>query len=686
MSRKNRFITVLMATVVVIALLVALAPAVLAAPSVLVKNVAAGDTWVITETTRVNTLNIEAGGAIKAPDGYNVTMTINGVETGQVLATTAGLDMKFVPGTYTDVLLTVAKDNLVPYGGPGGAQHLFPFRQAIYFGAAGYDPGKSVPAAVASGSIDRNFIRDVQITSTGENFTGIYVGGGNCTILRPKISFTGNGRSDFIGTGSALTISGGATAVIDGANIDNRGVARTGVVADGGANVIVKNSHIQTRNGVMPADYIPTIDTFQMRSVPWMLGLSGNVRATNLLGTNTQLSFINSYIASEGWGCLSTDGCTTPILTTINSTIVTGKDGYGSYGIGNATEYFYGCTFNVGTYSTISRGSFLFYGDSDRQAVSKLNNDLGLGLTAAELAAITPRNTVVNSEKFGVMWHGGGTLDVSGGTVFNTKKTTFLDKGQAITITVDGSKGAKLLPGNGVIMQLMDDDDPGPNFADMSNTNIYEEPTTPPVKEADFDVTAVNSGDAKATFSNIVLNGDFYNSVRGGAAGGPGGPPPGGPGGPPPGGPGGPPPGMGGALGQNLVLTFDNSTITGAISASTAHHYMLEPGVFTIGADEYFKLGEVTNTPGPAVNNGVIVALKNKSQWVVTKTSYLTKLSFDAYGAISAPAGYKVSLSVNGVPTLLRPGTYAGDLVLTVSPLKVFSGTALAPRALPATD
>ncbi len=104
-----------------------------------------------------------------------------------------------------------------------------------------------------------------------------------------------------------------------------------------------------------------------------------------------------------------------------------------------------------------------------------------------------------------------------------------------------------------------------------------------------------------------------------------------------------------------MVLTFDNSTITGAISASTAHHYMLEPGVFTIGADEYFKLGEVTNTPGPAVNNGVIVALKNKSQWVVTKTSYLTKLSFDAYGAISAPAGYKVSLSVNGVPTLLRP-------------------------------
>ncbi|MCE5252734.1 MAG: hypothetical protein LLG45_00765 [Actinomycetia bacterium] len=693
MRRKNRFITILVAMVAVVALFVALAPAALATPTILVKNVAAGETWVVPETTRVNTLTIAVGGTIKAPEGYSVTMTIDGIETGQVLATTAGLDMMFVPGTYFDALLTVAEENLVPYvaAGPGGQTHLFPFRQAIYVDAGGYDPAKSVPAAVTAGSVGDTSAKDVAITSTGENFTGIYVGGGSYTILRPKIRLTGNGRSDFIGTGAALTVNGGATVVVDGASIENTGVARAGVVADGGANVVVKNSHIQTKNGVLPSDYIPTIDTFQMRSVPWMLGLSGNVRATNLLGTNTKASYINSYIGSEGWGVLSTDGCTTPTLTAINSTIaITGKDGYGSYGIGDATEYFYGCTFDVATYSTISRGSHLYYGDSDRSTVKKLNEDLDLGLTTGELAALTPRNTVVNSDKFGVMWHGGGTLDVSGGTVFNTEKTTFLDKGQAITITVDGSEGARLLPGNGVIMQLMDDDDPGPNFADMTNTNIYTEPTTPPVKAADFDVTAVNSGYAKATFSNIVLGGDFYNSAKGGSASlaaAADEPPAGGDaGGPPPGGPGGPPPGGGGAPGQNLVLTFDNATITGVVSASIAHHYMLDPGVFTIGADEYYKLGEVVNTPGPAVNNGVIVTLKNNSKWIVTKTSYLTKLTFEGNGAISAPAGYKVSLSVDGVPKLLKPGTYTGAIVLKVTPLKVFSGTSLAPRVLPATD
>ena len=78
--------------------------------------------------------------------------------------------------------------------------------------------------------------------------------------------------------------------MVDGATIKTKGVARAGVVADGGANVIVKNSYIYTMNGVLPADYAPTIDTAQMRSVPWMLSLSGNVRATNLLGTNTKAS------------------------------------------------------------------------------------------------------------------------------------------------------------------------------------------------------------------------------------------------------------------------------------------------------------------------------------------------------------------------------------------------------------
>lgn len=158
------------------------------------------------------------------------------------------------------------------------------------------------------------------------------------------------------------------------------------------------------------------------------------------MGTNTKASYINSYIASEGWGVLSTDGCTKPTLTASKRTIaILGEDGYGSYGIGDATEYFLGCTLDVGTYATISRGSNLGYGDSDPAVVADINARLGLGLTAKELRLLKEKPTIVNSDRFGIMWHGGGTLNVWGGTIFNTDETTFLDKGQAINMHVDGS-------------------------------------------------------------------------------------------------------------------------------------------------------------------------------------------------------------------------------------------------------
>ncbi len=341
----------------------------------------------------------------------------------------------------------------------------------------------------------------------------------------------------------------------------------------------------------------------------------------------------------EGWGVLSTDGCTTPQLTAINSTIaITGEDGYGSYGIGDATERFLGCTFDVATYATISRGSFLYFNNSDPAVVAQLNTDLDLGLTAKELRCIKKRPTIVNSRRFGIMWHGGGTLDIGGGTIFNTGETTFLDKGQAINITVDGSQGAQLNPGNGIILQVMDDDDPGPNLADMANTGVYEEPTGDVAPQEGHDLTLADDSDALATFSNIALNGDFYNGMRGDIAGAFGPPSP-----------------------RNMGLTFVNSDIEGVISASQTQHRLS-----TITAEQYHELGMVTNTPSPAVNNGVIVALTG-STWTVTDRCYLTGLTMDADSVVQAPGGQSVTMTVDGVATPIAPdNTYTGAIVLIV--------------------
>ena len=66
----------------------------------------------------------------------------------------------------------------------------------------------------------------------------------------------------------------------------------------------------------------------------------------------------------------------------------TGNDGYGTYVIGNATEYLLGTQFDVGSYASIFTGGSATYGDSDPATVASLNASLGLGLTDAELRAL----------------------------------------------------------------------------------------------------------------------------------------------------------------------------------------------------------------------------------------------------------------------------------------------------------
>lgn len=596
-------------------------------------TVGAGQTYLVNNTTRVHTLTIAPGGIITAPAGYSLTMTINGVEKGAVLTATGGTDTRIAPGTYQgDIVLTVAQANPVVWAGVSKIL-TFPFRQALYIDATGVVTNKSVQASVRGGRVTHQSADDIHIASTGQVFDGVYVAGGTYTLMRPSIALTGDGRCDFVGYGAAIVGTGSTTTlVVDGATISNQGVVRTGVVATNGSNVIVKNSQITTLNGVLPADYKPTVDTSYMESAPWMLSISGNVRATNLLGTNSKATYINSAITSEAWGVLSTDSGSGCQLTAINSVVTNlSQDGYGTYAIGNAIEKLLGTEFNVGTYATINTGGTVYYGDSTPAAVAKLNTDLDLGLTDEELAEIRQQPTVINSRRFGVMWHGAGSVDVSGGTIINSRQTTFLDKGQQVTITVNGDQGARLNPGNGIIFQLMENDDPGPVTVNgvVLNEGIYHEPTGEPAKLASFDVTEVHSSDATATFTDINLQGDFYNAIRGGT---------------------------------NMVLTFDNSEVEGVITAAASKHH-----VSTISSANYEQLGEVTNTPQQVINNGVIAFLYSGSQWTVTGTSYQSKLVIAADAAVTAPPGRTLSMTVDGTAKTITPGTtYTGAIVLAI--------------------
>jgi hypothetical protein len=616
-------------------------------------TVGPGQTYTVAHTTRLRSLTLDHGASIVAPAGDSLTLTVNGVETGQALPSTYATSTALLPGTYRGyVVLTVTADNTVPWQGLN-----FLLRQGLYVDAGGVEPGESVFSNVLGGRVGDTRADGITLLSNGQAYDGVYVNNGTYTLNHPNISLDGNGRSDFIGDGAAIVGNGPATRlVVNHARIDNTGTVRTGIVADNGANVIVKDSTIRTSDGPLPAGYTPTIDLGYMMQVPWMLSIGGDVRATNLLGTDTKATYIKSKIISQGWGALSTDSGMDGILSAIDSYVANYGDegGYGSYAIGNATENFLGDTFDVGTYATINRGGAVHYGDSTPAAVAALNTSLDLGLTRRELARIPDRPTVVHSRRFGFMWHGEGSLAIDGGTIVDSQESTFLDKGQAIQVSVDGSRGVRLNPGNGILMQVMENDDPGPVPSTsvpgrdcgappgcLINTGVYTEPTGTP-SPAGYDTTEPQSGDAVATFSNIALHGDFYNGIRGNEPGGPFGP---------------------GLAGLNMDLTFDNASIDGVISAATTHHL-----VSPISSANYQDLGEVTNGPSPVINNGVIVALQGRSNWIVPGTSYLSSLSIGSAASVVAPAGKTLTMTVNGTPTAITPGrTYTGNIELTIS-------------------
>ncbi len=221
-------------------------------------------------------------------------------------------------------------------------------------------------------------------------------------------------------------------------------------------------------SGVLNEDPVSTlgIDNKTMLVGPWLMGMYGRNRATNVMQSAT-VYYNNCHIKSREWGCLSTDGPTKIRLYATKCLIENVESGYGSYSIGDSINTFSGCTFNVVDYGLIlcSQGS-----------------------------GILTDGCVVNSKKIGVMMHdgtGGSKLTIDKGTVINTRSTVIQIKGsRGADIVVDN---AQLNTEKGIIIQTMKNDDPN-----MQDKNI-------------IDSSGGNTRDVNATFSNMTLNGDIIN-------------------------------------------------------------------------------------------------------------------------------------------------------------------------------
>jgi hypothetical protein len=569
------------------------------------KTLNPGSSWVINETTNLSSLTI-AGGTIKAAEGYSLTMTVDNVETA------------IKPGVYKgNIVLTLTT---VAIKKDASHQTQFNLRTGIYLENGKYVPEKSVAAAVVGGTVTDTSIKDVKITSVGEEFNGIIATGDSkafYSISNPVINLTGNGADDFAGIGAGIMSDGNADVTVSKASIITNGCARSAIFVGGSSTMHVNDSNIEVGSPALPEGYkdVFTEGGKYFFRVPFMLGLAGTCRATNIVDKVKAVEYTNTHIKAQGWGAMSIDGGDKTLLTATKCTIETIESGYGAYAIGGSVDKFSGCTFNVADMAMIGTGGSGVFTDG----------------------------TVVNSRRFGVMFHGSGDLTIDKGSVFNTKSTVIQLKSPGHNIVVDN---AKLNAENGIIIQVMPNDDPNARSSHSSAESARGgdapaagvEGTAPrPEGPTGTAVPPVVSSDVNATFRNATLKGDIIN---------------------------------GNTVASPVNVTFEKATITGAITTATVINSIGPNGEeITMKTPQLYKLiGEVTNTYcATADKYGMTVSLDANSKWVVDKTSYLTGLTVAQGGAITAPKGYSVIMTVDGVKKTIGAGSYNGKIVLTVT-------------------
>lgn len=597
--------------------------------------------WVVTETTHLSQLVIEPGGALAAPEGKFVTMTVN------------GRGRKAEPGVYSgDIVLTVADEYIMP---PHG---LFlaigkstPFHDTLVVTDNQIDEAKGVPALIRKGEVTPTHADGVQISSNEESFNGILLTGSTeYTINGANIELDGFSGNDFVGLGAGITAIDDAKVTINDSRVVLHGVTRCAVHV-GGDSVV-------TANRCTFVNHSPENDEW-MGEFSWGCAFDGTNRLVQLCDNGTAY-YNDCDFDTNGWGIASIDGCDDAVAYYFKDCRMNcsgaRSHGYGSFCIGdrNVVSFDHSqvhCT----AYNLIQRGMI-------GAAKSKIVNGCDFTSDHFNILCLGDKESVVN------------IADSS----LTAASSVIAAKGSATTFNVSRSH---LKGGNGTILQLMDNDECG----------MFIKTTVLPVGKVDVydpshDLYKVDTtNDVIMNLADMEVQGNFLNSTtnlhlehdaipghcdKPPAFGGMFEPPEGSEGmsfldapeaegndhaketeydadlrGP-----------------KNLVLNLKNVRYEGIASAATAAY---RDGLTEITEATRYELSCVTQTPAPTVNNGVIVTVDGDSSWIVTGTSYITSLMLAENGIVKAQSGKKVVMTVDGVETEVKPGNYTGHIVLT---------------------
>lgn len=534
--------------------------------------------------------------------------------------------------------------------------------------------GYSAQSALIGGETTDTASTGVKVDSDGGFFSGYYITGSNYAIDGLKMSLSGPGGDDFQGWGAGIVVTDGANVTLSNSLIQTKGVIRTAIWVGGTDSVLDAHDVVVLAFNEDSATAYSLEDNYavpMMEKVPFALGLAGNIRATNVLGSGTA-KYTNSIVVSNVWGSLSTDsgrsGTDALIVTDTLSGIGTlevaqeGKEYTATKTVG---EVLYG--FTVGTAEGKSSG-YVTYADAGvndwfygvdfyapdyigiiASGTSNMHFDENCHGWSARCGFLIHQNRG-NAENGGGLYITGGKYEVEdqfvlvkGGSINGSYTTTNVEvDGAEVSIFGDNAQ-------SGVFFQLMQNDDAGsPGATEYTINDLsYEEMVNADVQK---EVEATTG-----TFSNMTINGDIYNSVSG--------------------------------VKQDLDVTLDNVVINGTVSSAYQYHVdengdqVNNTTIYSISSfandwnTDYLYMGRIVNVPAAAVNNGLNLTLKNGTVWTVDEPCYLTSLTIDETSSILAAAdeGEEATLYVlvDGEEVQLAPGTYEGTIVISNQPIPV---------------
>ena len=380
-------------------------------------------------------------------------------------------------------------------------------------------------------------------TVTGVGYTAVYAhDGADVTVtgyLNMSDDTDGQYASDFSGQGAAFVAYTDSNIEIADAEILCSGFGRSAAIVSSTSTVTFRDSYVEAL-GKNPLTeiydgYVNSANQDIMLSPPWVLGIQGGSRVVNMIGEVPTLNLINTTFVSGGWALISTDSGSDMVVNVVDSELdmlaeseggmdsgwrIFGYEedaygsGYGSYYIGNPSQYYYGTTFDGVTYAAIVTGATTGHYASSNGSID-LYDAQGNFLETVEGAG---NPTVINGV-FGFMVHNSCSngMWIEDGTIVNAEDAIVIYKAANSDWYFDN---AELNSAKGVLFQMIDnDDDSRVGMVSMAEgfsttyveSNVSGEMGFPGLT---YDASEKSGGNTvTATYTNGDYVGDIFNGT-----------------------------------------------------------------------------------------------------------------------------------------------------------------------------